>query len=174
MTDQPQGEAMTCTMTRGSISVRVCAVLMAALALLVAGSHGAAASPFDTLLGSWGGSGQIRLDDGRTERIRCNAYYTGGGAQLGMAIRCASENYNIEMRSKLSYSGGAVSGNWEERTFNARGEVRGRATSNNLRLSISGNITGSMSVSYSRSSQSVSISTEGIALKSVSIRLSRS
>lgn len=161
--------------TRGSIPVRVSVFLIAALALLAAGSqHGAAASPFDTLLGSWGGSGQIRLEDGTTERIRCNAYYTGGGAQLGMAIRCSSDNYNIEMRSKLSYSGGAVSGNWEERTFNARGEVKGRASDSNLRLNISGNITGSMSVSYSRSSQNVSISTEGIALKSVSISLSRS
>jgi hypothetical protein len=29
----------------------------------------AKASPFDALLGSWGGTGEIHLDKGRTERI---------------------------------------------------------------------------------------------------------
>ena len=52
----------------------------------------AEASPFDTLLGSWGGSGEIHLDKGRKERIKCNAYYTGGGSDLGLAIRCQSDN----------------------------------------------------------------------------------
>ncbi|MFZ0397504.1 MAG: hypothetical protein WAM06_05620, partial [Methyloceanibacter sp.] len=40
-------------------------------------------SPFDTLLGSWGGTGEISLDKGRKERLKCNAYYTGGGSDLG-------------------------------------------------------------------------------------------
>ena len=83
--------------------------------------------PFNTLLGSWGGSGEIRLDKGRKERIKCNAYYTGGGSDLGLAIRCQSDNYKIEIRSKLSYSGGRLSGNWEERTFNASGTASGTA-----------------------------------------------
>ena len=89
--------------------------------LVPAGPSKANPSPFDTLLGSWGGSGEIRLDKGRKERIKCNAYYTGGGSDLGLAIRCQSDNYKIEIRSKLSYSGGRLSGNWEERTFNASG-----------------------------------------------------
>ena len=84
----------------------------------------AAANPFDTLLGSWRGSGQIGLNDGRRERLTCNAYYTGGGSQLGMAIRCQSDTSNVEIRSKLSLSGGRISGTWEERTFNARGPPR--------------------------------------------------
>jgi len=39
--------------------------------------------PFNTLLGSWGGTGEYSLADGTRERIKCNAYYTGGGSQLG-------------------------------------------------------------------------------------------
>ena len=110
-----------------------------ALGVLIASVPGrAAASPFDTLLGSWGGTGEIRLDKGRKERIKCNAYYTGGGAQLGLAIRCQSESYKIEIRSKLSYSGGRLSGNWEERTFNATGTASGSASDSNIRLSITG------------------------------------
>ena len=95
-------------------------------------------SPFDTLLGSWGGSGEIRLDKGRKERIKCNAYYTGGGSDLGLAIRCQSDNYKIEIRSKLSYSGGRLSGNWEERTFNASGTASGTASPNKISLAIKG------------------------------------
>lgn len=131
-------------------------------------------SPFDGLLGSWGGTGEVRLDKGRMERIKCSAYYTGGGAELGLAIRCASDNYKIEIRSKLSYSGGRLSGSWEERTFNAVGNAAGTATPSKIALTISGAVSGSMVVSYTKSRQSVSISTQGVALKSVSITLARS
>ena len=155
--------------------------LLAALALTASftlapcpGTQAAVGNPFDTLLGSWRGSGQIQLSDGRTERLKCNAYYTGGGSQLGMAIRCQSESSNVEIRSKLSQSGGRITGTWEERTFNATGTAAGQATSDQISLQISGGVTGTMSVSYSGSRQSVAISTQGIALKSVTIDLSRS
>lgn len=133
-----------------------------------------AANPFDLLQGSWRGSGQIRLSDGRAERLKCNAYYTGGGSQLGMAIRCQSESSNVEIRSKLSQSGGRITGTWEERTFNAEGTARGQASGNRISLQISGGVTGTMNVSYSGSRHSVAISTQGIGLKSVTIDLTRS
>lgn len=131
-------------------------------------------NPFDVLLGSWRGAGQIRLRDGRSERLKCNAYYTGGGQQLGMAIRCQSESSNVEIRSRLSQSGGRITGTWEERTFNAAGSASGQAGSGRISLQISGAVIGSMSVAYSKSSQSVSISTQNIALQSVKINLTRS
>jgi hypothetical protein len=137
-------------------------------------TRAAADNPFNTLLGSWRGSGQIQLSDGRQERLKCNAYYTGGGSQLGMAILCQSESSNVEIRSKLSQSGGRITGTWEERTFNAEGTASGQATSDKISLQISGGVTGTMQVSYSGSRQSVAISTQGIALKSVTIDLSRS
>jgi hypothetical protein len=155
--------------------------LLAAVALtasfILLPSHGTQAdtgNPFDVLLGSWRGNGQIQLSQGKTERLKCNAYYTGGGSQLGMAIRCQSETSNVEIRSKLSQSGGRITGTWEERTFNAQGNASGQATTGKISLAISGAVTGSMSVSYTQSSQSVSISTQNIALKSVSIDLTRS
>jgi hypothetical protein len=131
-------------------------------------------NPFDTLLGTWRGSGQVQLSQGKTERLKCNAYYTGGGSQLGMAIRCQSESSNVEIRSKLSQSGGRITGTWEERTFNAQGNASGQATNGRISLSITGAVIGSMLVSYSASRQIVSISTQNIALKSVSIDLTRS
>lgn len=150
------------------------ATLVLAVLLLPIGASRADSSPFDSLLGSWGGTGEIKLDKGRRERIKCNAYYTGGGSQLGLAIRCNSDSYKIEVRSKLSYSGGRLSGNWEERTFNASGSASGSATSSRITLSIRGGVTGTMVVSYTKSRQTVSISTQGIALQGVSITLGRS
>ncbi|MGA7546576.1 MAG: hypothetical protein WBW08_12265, partial [Methyloceanibacter sp.] len=49
---------------------------LAVLALLVASSQlsADAGNPFSTLLGSWGGSGEYRLQDGTTQRVKCNAY----------------------------------------------------------------------------------------------------
>ena len=98
---------------RSAILPLAAAAIGALIFLVPAGPSKANPSPFATLLGSWGGSGEIRLDKGRKERIKCNAYYTGGGSDLGLAIRCQSDNYKIEIRSKLSYSGGRLSGNWE-------------------------------------------------------------
>ena len=156
------------------VHLRLLAALILTAALVPWPSGLAVASPFDTLLGSWRGAGQIKLNDGRTERVKCNAYYTGGGSQLGMAIRCQSESSNVEIRGKLSQTGGRISGTWEERTFNAAGTAAGQATGDRISLQISGGVSGTMNVSYSRSRQSVSISTQNIALRSVTIDLTRS
>jgi hypothetical protein len=149
---------------------------VAVLALLVASSQlsADAGNPFSTLLGSWGGSGEYRLQDGTTQRVKCNAYYTGGGTQLGMVIRCSSDTNKIEIRSKLSSSGGRITGSWEERTYNAEGSASGSATGDKINLQISGAVNGTMQVAYTASRQSVSISTQGVALRSVNITLGRS
>ena len=80
----------------------------------------------------------------------------------------------MEIRSKLSLSGNRLSGNWEERTYNASGAASGTAKPGRISIRVSGTVRGSMVVTYSKSSQSVSISTTGTALQGVSIRLTRS
>jgi hypothetical protein len=162
-------------MTLRSAIGRLVGIAIAALFIVIPRSPSYAdPSPFDTLLGSWGGTGEIRLDKGRKERLKCNAYYTGGGSDLGVAIRCQSDNYKIEIRSKLSYSGGRLSGNWEERTFNAAGTATGTATANKISLAITGGVKASMLVSYTKSSQNVNIAVQGVALQGVRIALGRS
>ena len=150
--------------------------LFSAAALFSGSSHASADNPFATLAGSWSGQGKIRLEGGKSETIRCRAYYTtsDGGAGLGMAIRCASSSNKIEMRANLNYSKGSVTGSWEERTFNASGEVKGQATSSKLTLSIvGGGLNGSMSVRLGGASQSVSISTTGSTFQGLDLSLSR-
>jgi hypothetical protein len=133
-------------------------------------------APFAELTGAWTGSGQIRLEGGKTERVTCKAYYTpkDEGAAIGIALRCASTSYSIDLRSNLESVNGRVTGNWEERTFNAAGNVTGRASNGNVSVAISGGgLSGSMSVSFGGASQQVSITTSGTALKGVSISLQR-
>ena len=159
-------------MTLRSAIGRLAVIAIAALFIVVPRSPSYAdQSPFDTLLGSWGGTGEIRLDKGRKERLKCNAYYTGGGSDLGLAIRCQSDNYKIEIRSKLSYSGGRLSGNWEERTFNASGTASGTASPNKISLSIKGGVSASMLVNYTKTTQNVNISVSGVALQGVRLSL---
>jgi len=137
-------------------------------------SNARAENPFDSLLGTWTGSGKLVLHGGQWENIKCNAYYTGGGSKLRLAVRCASTSYRVEIRSKLTRTGDKISGTWEERTYNAAGSVSGRTLGNRLSFSISnGGFSGSMSVSYGGPEQSVSIATAGINLKSVNMTLSR-
>jgi hypothetical protein len=110
-----------------------------------------AASPFTALGGTWSGSGQIRLEQGRSEAIRCMANYVprSGGTSMGLSLRCASPSNRIELRASLSLSGSRVSGSWEERNFNVAGSVSGQASDGTLRLSFSGSISGSMLVTTS-------------------------
>jgi hypothetical protein len=133
-------------------------------------------APFAELNGAWTGAGQIRLEGGKTERVTCKAYYTpkDAGAAIGIALRCASTSYSIDLRSNLESVNGRVTGSWEERIFNATGNVTGRASNGNVSVAISGGgLSGSMSVSFGGTSQQVSITTSGTALKGVSISLSK-
>jgi hypothetical protein len=131
-------------MIRCALKRLLAAIAMTAALMFVStdGTKADTGNPFDVLLGSWRGGGQMELSEGKTERLKCNAYYTGGGSRLGVAIRCQSE-------------------------------ISGQATSGNINLAISGGVTGSMLVSFGASRQSVLISTQGIALKGVSIDLTR-
>ena len=156
-------------------SRRHLSVATAGLAVLLLGAVGAAAaSPFNGLSGTWSGSGQFRLEDGRSESIRCNANYVPRGSGLGLALRCASASNKIELRADLVARGNRVSGSWEERSYNASGRVTGLAVGDSLRLSINGGgLSGSMLVRTTGGSQSISVRTDTSALKGVSISLRR-
>jgi hypothetical protein len=127
-----------------------------------------------TLAGSWGGTGRISYTDGSSESIRCNAYYSAGGNQLTMAIQCKSDSNAIHVRSKLRIDGSRMSGDWEERTFNVSGNGSGRVDGNSMSLSLTGGgFTGSMSVNYSKTTHSVTIATQGIAMNRATMTFTR-
>lgn len=127
-----------------------------------------------TLVGTWGGSGRITYTDGSSEGIRCTAYHSGGGSELRMVIQCRSDKNPIHIRSSLRISGNRASGQWEERTFNASGTASGTVGGGSMSLSISGGgFSGSMSVSFGQASHTVSISTQGVAMRRATMSFSR-
>jgi hypothetical protein len=174
-TIEPDGAGKVCA--RRALTPRlflVCSIL-SGLAIVLGGPASQAATLLDNLLGSWSGSGQIRYDDGGSEGVRCNAYYTGSAERLRLAIRCRSDSTEVEIRGLLTRQGDQLSGTWEERTFNVSGEAKGRMTGDKMSLSISGGgFSGSMSVGYAGSRQTVTITTQGIKMRSVNVTLSKS
>jgi len=133
------------------------------------------AGPFSQFVGTWSGTGTVRLDNGKREKLRCKGYYTSkqSGSGLGMAIRCASPANKIELRAGLRHAGGRVLGNWEERTFNAGGSVSGSSNGSSMRLSISGTIAGTISLSVRGNKQRVSLAAAGGGLGGVTISMRR-
>lgn len=154
-------------------SMRTAAAIVLTV-ILAPGGAGAAESAVTTLAGSWGGSGRISYTDGNSEGIRCNSYYTAGGNQLTLAIQCKSDTNAIHVRSKLRIDGSRVSGDWEERTFNANGSGSGTIEGNRMTLSLSGGgFTGTMTVNFSKSAHQVNISTQGIPMKGANMSFTR-
>jgi hypothetical protein len=152
------------------------AVSLALSALLLAGPAASTPSPFDTVKGSWGGGGNLTLEGGKHEKLDCTAYYTssGGGRNLGVALRCAGETRKFELRSHLDYDAGKISGSWEERVFNASGDASGNVKPGSIQLHFSGGVSGDMTVAFTASSQSISISVDaGGAVSGVHLQMSR-
>ena len=148
---------------------------LAVIAVLTAAA-GVDARPaaFTGLAGTWSGSGHIQLVNGDKESLKCKAYYTDKGEDLGIALRCASTSYKIDLRAQLTASGSALSGSWEERQFNAAGNATGQATGNKISLSVvGGGMSAAMSVTTTGQSQAVAITTDGTAMKGANIALSR-
>ena len=117
----------------------------------------AKAATFSDLNGTWRGGGKLKLASGRSERLRCRAYYTPkeGGKRLGMAVRCASTSYKFELRAQLTVKGSRVSGSWEERNFNSSGRVNGSLRRGRMALSARGSLRAGLFVTYNRNRQTV-------------------
>jgi hypothetical protein len=133
-------------------------------------------APFAALDGAWNGSGSVKLENGKTEQLKCKGYYNvkSGGNGLGLAINCANPSIKINMRANLTYAGGQISGTWEEREFNQSGNVNGKASANHITLTFSGPISGSMAVSTEGTTQKVSISTGGPGFTGINLQFAKS
>ncbi|MCB1463674.1 MAG: hypothetical protein KDJ90_14905 [Nitratireductor sp.] len=144
------------------------------LALFATASYAAPViNPFAPLIGKWGGSGIMTMDDGSRERIACDADYSGNAIQLRLSIRCKSGERDIRMSARLSSNAGRLLGFWEESYFKAAGAIAGVASDTKLDFTVSGNVAGKMIVNYSRSRQSVLITTQAVPLRSLKIDLKR-
>lgn len=155
----------------------LCLAVAASAASAGAGLALAAGSPFDSLKGAWRGGGVLKLESGQSEKVSCFGYYKNldGGTGLSVAIRCAGPKNKLELRSKLTYAAGKVSGTWEERTYQGAGNASGTANPGRLNLQFNGSISGSLSIAFSPSRQTVtaSVSTAGAGIKGAHFNLSK-
>jgi hypothetical protein len=139
-------------------------------------STAALASTFNDLAGTWRGDGRVQLLTGQSEALSCKAYFTAkdAGAGLGIALACASPSNKIDLRAALTQAGAAISGSWEERSFNSTGSVTGTFTNDRIDMKIDGTIKATMSITLEGKSQLISIATEGQGFASVDLELERS
>ena len=156
------------------------ATASASLALVfvmaTAAANGAAAGPIEDLSGYWTGAGTVLLTNGSAERVKCAVIYKVGasGTQIKQTLRCASADYNINGAAELRVNGAQVSGNWEEKTYSATGDVTGRYTGSSFVLSIKGqNFTAGMNVGLSSCKQSISITPQGLDVRRISMNLAK-
>ena len=167
-------------MSRNTCALKTCLAQLGALVLIstatvsLSANSAAANASLDVLAGSWRGDGTMSFESGKTESISCNGYYKGAG-NFSVVIRCKGTSSDFELRSKLESNGDKVSGSWEERTYNATGDASGTVSAGKLNVQFSGSLTGSLEMSFSSSSQSVSISvgTKGAGIKGLRVSLNR-
>lgn len=131
------------------------------------------AGPFADFYGTWSGRGNAIFNGGARESLMCKAYYTGKDSDLKLALRCASKSNKIDMRAALTGNGQAITGTWEERTFNAEGSVAGSLKNKRLQVNLIGGITGTLILSLGSNSQLVSLNTQGATLTGVHLKLKR-
>ncbi len=134
------------------------------------------ATSFQDLAGTWRGVGRVQLLTGQSEALSCKAYFTAkdAGAGLGIALACASASNKIDLRAGLTQAGEAISGSWEERSFNSTGSVSGSFSNQRIELTIDGTIKATMSIALEGKSQLISIATDGQGFRSVDLELERS
>jgi hypothetical protein len=164
---------------RGLTVIALTAVALGGGLSAAAAQSAAAASegPFLALKGNWSGSGTITLQNGNTERLRCQATYQvdGDGSSLRQSLKCNSDNYNFELRNGVSHDDGNISGTWTEVNRNLEGVISGKIRDRGeIRVvAQSPQFSASLSIATRGNRQVVTIRSPGTELTSVSITLDR-
>lgn len=150
-------------------------VAMFAMALVTLTGDPSFAGPFSPLAGSWAGSGTLTMSGAR-ERIRCRAIYfvSSGGEALQQILRCASDNFIIDVHSDVVEIDGKLSGTWQETSSGVSGSLSGVARAGAIRGFISGlGVTASLSLITHGRSQYASINLTGATTAGVVVNFHR-
>jgi hypothetical protein len=168
-------------MTRSRRPANTSTVLIAAVAFIAVLSLSvrpgyAQQGPFAELSGSWVGGGNITLQGGSHEPIRCRASYDtqGSGNDLKLSLRCASDSYNVDFQGNARNNGGSLSGSWFEATNHVAGQFSGSVKGNRIDARIEGQTFAAfLDVTTHGSRQSVSLRSPGSRVTNVTISLKR-
>ena len=166
----------TAAKSQNAASLRTgCAFYLPALAILaiLTSAPAQAAEAFDALKGSWAGSGSVSFSGGESEKLRCTARYSGGGASLALNVKCASASAQINLTASLDAKGNKVSGDWSENSYGLSGDANGSVSGGSVRLKISGSASGYLTLNVSGSHHSIAMSTQGTSVAGVNVSLNR-
>jgi hypothetical protein len=131
-------------------------------------------SPFEALVGSWSGTGFVKISGGGRERIKCNASWElPNPSRVEAQLTCASSSYKIVVSAHLEYRDGAITGAWHEATRDVEGSISGRAEGSRLLLSMSGIIVATLTIDTNGDRQSVLIQLQGAKFESASANMTR-
>jgi hypothetical protein len=125
--------------------------------------------------------GAVKLQDmvgywtGTTETIKCVVTYKLSGSQLKQNVRCASPGYSLNGTADLVVSAsGAVSGNWSENQYAAKGDVVGKATDNGFSLTVTGPaFSAVMDAATTACKQQLDIVPKGLSVSRISVGLAK-
>ena len=151
------------------------AVTLFAASVFSSASH-AQSGPFAGMAGNWSGGGNVVLDDGSSEKIRCHASYAigAGGNGLNQTLTCASDSYKFNLSANVTAQGTALSGTWYESSRNVNGLIQGRGSNGNFEVvATAPGFSANISLTTRGNKQSVVIKGETL-FKAASISLSRS
>jgi hypothetical protein len=155
------------------IVVEVCVIV---LLLSPLPGYATQQGPFADLSGDWSGGGTVTLSSGSNEKIRCRATYDSqaAGNNLKLALRCASDSYNVDFRGTATNSGGNMTGNWFESTNQAAGQFFGSIKGNRIDARIEGQTFAAFfNMTTHGNRQSVSLRSPGSRVSSITMALTR-
>ena len=133
-------------------------------------------APFENMAGSWSGNGSVLLGNGSRERIRCRVSYkvAENGLSVNQNLRCASDSYTFDLKSDIQYSGGNITGRWNETSRNKWGTINGRVSGNQIEaLAETSGFSAFLTLSTRGNRQQVRIKSESTEITEVTITLSR-
>jgi hypothetical protein len=161
----------------GPSSIAYIAAAVCAIALSLSPLPGyAEQGPFAGLSGDWSGGGTVTLSSGSNEKIRCRATYASEvtGNNLKLALRCASDSYNVDFRGTATNSGGNMTGNWFESTNQAAGQFFGSIKGNRIDARIEGQTFAAfLNMTTQGNRQSVSLRSPGSGVSGITMALTR-
>jgi hypothetical protein len=159
-----------------SIGFIVASVCVMVLSLLPLPGYATQQGPFADLSGDWSGGGTVTLSSGSNEKLRCRATYDSqaAGNNLKLALRCASDSYNVDFRGTAINNGGNMTGNWFESTNQAAGQFFGSIKGNRIDARIEGQTFAAFfNMTTYGNRQSVSLRSPGSRVSSVTVALTR-
>ena len=149
---------------------------LAAVLVILAASPGVADTPFVGLSGAWAGGGRITMTTGASEPIKCKATYTANkaGTTIDQVLRCASDTYKFNVKSKVGVDGSALLGQWTETTYNLTGTFTGTVKGDKIEGKIRGNgLLIGVALLTQGNEQKVRFLSQGTEMREVNIKLTK-